>query len=76
MTLNISNEALNTNDIIILGGLQVGIGVGIELAMGTLVGAGIVSGGWALILGIGAAMLISYFLTDIYLRYIILIDCG
>ena len=66
MTLNISNEALNTNDIIILGGLQVGIGVGIELAMGTLVGAGIVSGGWALILGIGAAMLISYFLTDIY----------
>ncbi|TLD81331.1 hypothetical protein [Helicobacter trogontum] len=66
MTLNISNDALNTNDIIILSGLQVGIGVGVELVMGTLVGAGAISGGWALVCGISAAMLISYFLTDIY----------
>lgn len=67
MTLNISNEALDTEDILILGGLQIGISVGIEAAMSALVAAGIISGGWALVLGIGAAVLVAYFLSDLYL---------
>ena len=67
MTLNISNDALDADDIIILGGLQISMGIGIELAIGALVGAGIISGGWALLCSISAAMLISYFMTDIYL---------
>lgn len=67
MTLNISNEALDTEDILILGGLQIGISVGIEAVMSALVTAGIISGGWALVLGIGAAVLVAYFLSDLYL---------
>lgn len=67
MALNISNSNLNSNDILILGGLQIGFGIATEVAIGALVSAGIIAGGWTLVLSIGVSSLIAYFLSDLYL---------
>lgn len=62
MALNISNSNLNANDMLILGGLQIGFGIVTELTVGTLASAG-----WTLVVSIGASLAFAYFITEIYL---------
>ncbi|TQR60441.1 hypothetical protein DMC01_05520 [Campylobacter troglodytis] len=67
MVLNISDSNLNANDMLILGGLQIGFGIATELAVGTLASTGFIAGCWTLVVSIGASLAFTYFITEIYI---------